>query len=145
MKKFLRLLILPAIIMSSCSQVDKKDLETQSEEEQTEVTVKNKELSTLYHQLKAENVDIVLSENFIGRGENGYTWDRESHRAYLSNGMYKVDSIVRQFGEGEYVSTMFVRTMEYQGDTVAAPIMQVKRFKDGAIVEIWEYWDFREE
>ena len=144
MKKITILLILTVLFAFSCGQTDTGNQTDKSSEEQNNSLEKNKQVATTYHDLKAENIDIILTEDFIGRAEDGYTWDRESHRAYLSNGRYKVDSIVRQFGEGEYVGTMFIRTMEYRGDTVAAPIMHVKRFADGKIAEIWEYYDFKE-
>lgn len=138
-------LIITVIFTVSCNQAGTKDQTAQPVEGKVDMTLKNKEVATTYHDLKAENVDLILTEDFIGKGEDGHTWDRESHRVYLSNGRYKVDSIVRQFGEGEYVSTMFIRTMDYRGDTVAAPIMHVKRFEEGKIAEIWEYYDYKEE
>lgn len=145
MKKILILLMLTAVFISSCNQATDKDQEEPAVEEQVDMTVKNKEVATIYHDLKAENVDIILTEDFIGRGEDGHTWDRESHRAFLSNESFKEDSITRQFGEGEFVGTMFIRTMDYQGERTTFPGMQVKRFEDGKIVEIWEYWDYVEE
>ncbi len=39
---------------------------------------------------------------------------------------------------------MFIRTGEYNGDTISAPAMQFKRFENGKIAEVWEYWDFTE-
>ncbi len=118
------------------------DQEDSAMQEQIDLSAKNKDISTTYHELKAENVDSILDEDFIGRGEDGHTWDRESHRAFLSNESFKEDSITRQFGEGEFVGTMFLRTMDYEGERITVPGMQIKRFKDGKIVELWEYWDY---
>ena len=80
--------------------------------------------------------------NFIGRGEQGYEWDRESHRKYLSNGRYKVDSIYHHVAEGVWVTTMFSRTMDYQGERITVPLMHFIRFEGNKIAELWEYSDF---
>jgi hypothetical protein len=136
--------MLTALLFTACRQPTDKDNEETIIVEQIDMSAKNKDISTTYHELKAENVDNILSEDFIGRGEDGHTWDRESHREYLSNDSFKEDSITSQFGEGEFVSTMFLRTMDYQGERITIPGMQVKRFEDGKIVELWEYWDFSE-
>ena len=134
--------MISACMVSACNQAGSKDQDTPDKDDPAKISANYLELSTIYHELNPENVDMLLSENFIGRAQNDYTWDRESHKTFLSNDSYKVDSIVRQFGEGEYTCTMFIRKMAFQGDTIEAPIMQVKRFEDGKIAEIWEYWDF---
>lgn len=107
-----------------------------------DVTV-NKAISTKYHLLKAEDVDAILADNFIGRtGDNLFTWNKENHRKYLSNGFSKSDSIFSQIAEGNYVTTRFVRRFLNKGDTARVEIMHFKRFENGKIVEIWEYWDY---
>jgi len=104
---------------------------------------KNKEISARYHLLNAADVDSILADNFIGRtGNNLFTWKKEDHRKYLSNGSYKVDSIFDQVAEGDRVATRFVRTGDFNGDTVRVELMQFKRFEKGKIAEIWEYWDY---
>lgn len=145
MKKILILIMFTALLFSGCKQAVEKEQEESVIEEQIDMSAKNKEVATTYHELKAENIDNILSEDFIGWGEDGHTWDRESHRAYLSNESFKEDSITRQFGEDEFVSTMFLRTMDYEGERITVPGMHVKRFEDGKIVELWEYWDYVEE
>jgi predicted SnoaL-like aldol condensation-catalyzing enzyme len=135
MKKSIIPSLLILVLACACTQVKTGD----------ENLEKNKQLAVTYHDLDPANIDVLFTEDFIGHGENGHTWDRESHRRYLSNGKYKVDSINRQVAEGDWVATMFTRTMEYQGDTITVPVMHFKRFKDGKIAEVWEYYDFTPE
>jgi hypothetical protein len=102
----------------------------------------NKKTAALYHELVPENVDLILTEDFFGQNEKGrHTWDRESHRRYLSSGNYKRDSIFQQVAEGDWVATRFFREMLQNGDTVKFEAMHFKRFEDGKIAEIWEYAD----
>ena len=103
---------------------------------------KNKKVSTIYHELKAENIDDILTEDFSGRNEKDrHTWNREDHRSYLSNGNYKKDTILNQVAEGNWVATRFERTMDWNGKRVSGEMMQFKRFEKGKIAEIWEYGD----
>lgn len=130
MKK-LFLAIAVILLAFSCSIQQKSD-ETQ----------KNKEISALYHKLNSNDIDSILTDNFIGRtGKDLHTWNREDHRGYLTNGSFKKDSVFSQIAEGDLVATRFIRTGEYEGDTVKVEIMQFKRFENGKIAEIWEYWD----
>ena len=102
----------------------------------------NKRIATLYHELKPENVDSILADNFIGRTEKDrHTWTKENHRNYLSNGIYKKDSIFHQVAEGNWVATRFCRTMDYNGKRITVEAMHFKRFENGKIAEIWEYGD----
>ena len=102
----------------------------------------NKRISTLYHQLNAGDVDIILNEDYIGGDEQRRrSWNREDHRKFLSNGIYKKDSILNQVAEGDLVATRFVRTMDWNGKRVSVEAMQFKRFEKGKISEIWEYGD----
>ena len=103
---------------------------------------KNKKIATIYHELKAENIDDILTEDFIGGNEKmRHTWTREDHRKFLSNGKFKKDSIVNQVAEGDWVVTRFVRTMDWNGKRVWVEGMQFKHFEKGKISEIWEYAD----
>ena len=103
---------------------------------------KNKRIATLYHQLNAGDVDIILTEDYIGGDEQRRrSWNREDHRNFLSNGIYKKDSILNQVAEGDWVATRFVRTMDWNGKRVSVEAMQFKRFEKGKISEIWEYGD----
>jgi len=103
---------------------------------------KNKRIATLYHQLNAGDVDIILTEDFIGGDEQRRrSWNRVDHRNFLGNGLYKKDSILTQIAEGDWVATQFVRTMDWNGKRVSVEAMQFKRFEKGKISEIWEYAD----
>jgi predicted SnoaL-like aldol condensation-catalyzing enzyme len=127
-----KLLIVTALLLFAgiAFSQDKADLE------------RNKKVATIYHELKAENVDAILTEDFIGRNEKGrHTWNREDHRNYLSNGNYKKDVILNQVAEGDWVATRFERTMDWNGRRVTGEMMQFKRFENGKIAEIWEYGD----
>ena len=145
MKPSLLHLLLISMLAFSCGQVNNGG----STDELTETPAKsiehNKKFATQYHDLNPDNIDLLFTEDFTGHGENGHTWDRESHRNYLSNGRYKVDNITLQVAEGDWVCTMFTRTMLYQGDTITLPVMHFKRFEEGMIAEVWEYYDYKEE
>lgn len=103
---------------------------------------KNKKVAEKYHELKAENVKAILCDDFVGRNEKSRrTWDAASHEQYLSNGIFKQDSIFQQVGEGDWVATRFVRTTDYNGKRIKVEMMQFKKFRNGKIAEIWEYGD----
>ena len=145
MKKSFIPIVLVLLISVSCGQ-SKTDSENEATTEEIKSSIEaNKKIAAMYHDLNPDNIDVIFTEDFIGRGENGHTWNREDHREYLSNGRFKVDSISHQIAEGEWVATMYTRTMEYKGDTISAPIMHFKRFEDGKIAEVWEYYDYTEE
>ena len=60
-------------------------------------TAENKRTAAVYHALKEENIDQILTEDFIGRSEKDHhTWNRDDHHDYLGNGVYKKDSIFHQ-------------------------------------------------
>lgn len=140
MKKITILLFLLILITFSCDQQKTENQTALSND--IEMLSIHKQIASTYHELKAENVDSIFTEDFVGNGELGHTWDRESHRNYLSNGRFKVDSIKIQVAEGEWVATIFSRTMDYQGERITVPVMHFKRFKGNKIAEVWEYYDF---
>ena len=102
---------------------------------------KNWETSTLYHELKPENVENILTNDFIGHLNANHTWDKESHFNFISNNTSMKDTISRQIAGGNWVATAFHRTGTMEGQSVEADLMQFKRFEDGKIVEIFEYAD----
>lgn len=106
----------------------------------------NRRIASLYHELKPENIDEILTDDFIGHWENDrFTWNKEDHRNFVkNNGMNMKDTIYNQVVEGNWVSTRFKRTGKYQGRDANAVIMQFKRFQDGKIAEIYEYFDSRQ-
>jgi hypothetical protein len=102
----------------------------------------NLKTSVIYHELKEENIDDILTEDFVGRSEKDrFTWTRDDHHNYLGNGVYKKDSIFQQVAFGDWVATRFCREADFQGQRVKYEMMHFKRFEDGKIAEIWEYGD----
>jgi hypothetical protein len=46
----------------------------------------NKRVARMYHDLNPDNVERILTPDFIGRHEqNRNTWRRDNHRSYLTN------------------------------------------------------------
>jgi predicted SnoaL-like aldol condensation-catalyzing enzyme len=110
-----------------------------------EAVQKNKEVATKYHDLKADDIDAILTKDFMGRNEKSqHRWNIEDHRFYVANNAYKKDSICQQVAEGDWVATRFVRTMDYQGKRIQIEAMQFKRFENGKIAEIWEFGDSKQ-
>jgi len=112
----------------------------------TDVGDGNKRIASLYHELNPDNMDMILTEDFIGRNEkNRYSWNKEKHKNYWTNnkGM-ATDKIYHQIAEGDWVATWFIRTGEQDGETISGEMMHFKRFEDGKIAEIWEYGDSRQ-
>ena len=105
----------------------------------------NKKIAVMYHDLNPEDIDMILTEDFIGRHEqNKFTWNRENHRQAWTTNKNMKDSIYHQIAEGDWVATRFIRTGTYQGRIMKAEIMHFKRFQNGKIAEIWEYTDHRQ-
>jgi ketosteroid isomerase-like protein len=111
----------------------------------------NGRIASLYHELKPENVDAILTDDFIGHWENDrFTWKKEDHRSFLtsnaenSNNISVKDSIYNQVIDGNWAATRFVRSGSYQGRKMNVQMMQFKRFQDGKIAEIYEYFDSRQ-
>ena len=105
----------------------------------------NKKVAAKYHELKADDVNAILCEDFIGRNEKSrHTWTRDNHIKFLSNDVYKKDSIFHQIVEGDWVATRFVRTIDWKGERVQFEGMHFKRFENGKIAEVWEYGDTKQ-
>jgi hypothetical protein len=129
------------ILFFSCSYNQKS---SKNDQKISEIE-RNKEISAKYHELNANDIDSILTDNFMGRtAKDLHTWNKEEHRRYLSSDSYKKDSVIQQVAEGNWVATRFVRTMDYEGDTGKIEGMQFKRFENGKIAEIWEYWDYQQ-
>ena len=142
MKKISIVIFLTIVITLSCVGPSTENQSDATSDDQIEMLTKHKQVAATYHDLKAEDVDSILTEDFVGRGELGHTWDRESHKKYLAGDNYKVDSIYNQVAEGKWVATMFSRTMDYNGERISLPMMHFKRFEGNKIAEVWEYYDF---
>ncbi|KPL09794.1 MAG: hypothetical protein AMS26_22425 [Bacteroides sp. SM23_62] len=133
-------LVFLSILLFSCGQAGNQNAD--SVDDVLKSLDHNKKIATLYHELNTENIDEVFAPDFKGHGEY-HDWDLESHRKYLSNERFKVDSIIQQVAEGDWVATWFQRTGDTrEGEKISTPIMHFKRFKDGKIVELWEYYDY---
>jgi predicted ester cyclase len=106
----------------------------------------NKKISVMYHDLNPDNIDKILTEDFIGRSrkQERHNWDREQHRKFLNNHPEAEDNISSQIGEGDWVATRFTRTMNYQGRNVKIEMMNFKRFQNGRIAKIREYFDWKQ-
>ena len=101
----------------------------------------NKRVSERYHELDSSNFDEILTPDFRGQhGNNGHTWDLESHRAnwHKNSG---TDVIHEQFGEGDKICTRFSRNTVFQGVEITADALHIKTFRDGKICHIWEFVD----
>ena len=102
---------------------------------------KNQETSALYHELNPENIKDILADDFIGHHNAQFTWDKERHFETFSNNTSFKDTITFEIAEGNWVATGFHRTGNMDGKNVKADAMQLKRFENGKIVEIFEYTD----
>jgi ketosteroid isomerase-like protein len=103
---------------------------------------KNLETSATYHKLNADDIDTILTDEFIGRNEQSRsTWKRVGHRSYLTNNQAKTDSIYVQMGRGNWIATMFERKWNKDGKELKFQAMQFKRYENGKIAEIFEYGD----
>lgn len=111
-----------------------------------EWATRNLETSSIYHKLDPNDIDRILTDDFIGRSEHDRnTWTKEQHRNFWTNnkGM-AVDTVYRQLAIGNWVATMFERRMKWQGRDVEAQAMHFKRFENEKIAEIWEFGDSRQ-
>ena len=104
----------------------------------------NKKVATIYHDLKVEDIDNILTEDFIGRNEKSRrTWNRENHRQAWSKWKGQ-DKILHLIAEGELVAIRFVRTVELEGEILSIEAMHIMRFENGKIAEIWECYDTKQ-
>ena len=105
----------------------------------------NLKIANMYHDTNPEDVDMILTKEFSGRNEEyKNTWDRESHRNFLSNHPNIKDTIFSQIGDGDLIATRFTRSMNYQGKDVNVDAIHFKRFENGKIAEIWELSDTKQ-
>ena len=106
----------------------------------------NIQTSAKYHKLDPEDINDILTDDFIGRNEKSrFTWTKEDHQNYWSNNpRTATDSIFHQIADGNWVATRFQRNMNWQGKDVEFESMHFKRFENGKIAEIWEYGDTKQ-
>jgi predicted SnoaL-like aldol condensation-catalyzing enzyme len=106
----------------------------------------NKRVARLYHEFKPEDIDHILTPDFVGHSNNpgsGFDWNREAHRRFWSNEQNQGigDLIHELIAEGEFVALRCTRAGTYQGKEMQVEMMRMMRFEDGKIAEIWEYAD----
>ena len=102
----------------------------------------NKQVSLRYHELDLDDIDDILAPDFVGRHDRlGSDWNREQHRTMWSTHRDIVDIVHEQIAEGDWVATRFTRTGTYKGKQIDLDVMHFKRFEEGKIAEIWEYWN----
>jgi len=102
----------------------------------------NKRISTIYHKLNPDDIDDILTPDFVGHHPwPGGTWDRESHRRTWTEHRDIVDTIHEQIAEGDWVATRFTRSGPWKGKHRELDVMQFKRFVGGQIAEIWEMYN----
>ncbi|XOV91034.1 MAG: hypothetical protein ACFHWX_12565 [Bacteroidota bacterium] len=100
----------------------------------------NLAISETYHKLNPDDVDNILTDDFIGRDEIGGTWTKDGHKNFWTNNKgTATDSIIYQLPYGNAVTTMFKRKGTLNGEKIEGEALQIKRFVDGKIAEIWEY------
>jgi predicted ester cyclase len=106
----------------------------------------NRKVACTYHNLNPDDVEQILTPNFIGHHPDGSTWSRDSHKQFWSREETSdfTDTIREQIAEGEWVATQFTRAGTYQGRHVELDMMHFKRFADGKIAEIWELYDSKQ-
>ena len=100
----------------------------------------NLETSEKYHELNSENMDEILTPDFLGQGlGSDFKWNLEKHKEYWSKNKNTMeDTIQEQFGAGDKVCTRFIRKGIWKGKNVTVDFLHLKTFRDGKIAHIWE-------
>lgn len=72
------------------------------------------------HELNPDNMDEILSDDFISQNEQSrYTGNKENHKNYWTNNRgVATDKIYHQIAESSWVATWFIRTGEQNGETI---------------------------
>ena len=107
---------------------------------------KNLEISEVYHKLNPDDINDILTDDFIGRNEKSrFTWNKENHQNFwTTNKGAAQDSIYGQLAQDDWVATIFMRKMHWQGRDIEAEAMHFKRFENGKIAEIYEFGDSKQ-
>jgi ketosteroid isomerase-like protein len=101
----------------------------------------NKKVSARYLDYDPSRMDEILTPGFIGRhARNKHTWDLESHKKFWTDLTAKV-TIHSQTAEGDFVATRFTTALTYNGKQLDLEGMNLMRFENGKIAELWEYAD----
>jgi malonyl CoA-acyl carrier protein transacylase len=113
-----------------------------SKEDNSKSLDENKRISTLYHERNLEDVDKLMSEDFVGsfyyKDLKPVIWNKENHKNAITSNPNVKDSILIQIVEGEWVAERFIRTLKNEDTIRKAEVMQFKQIKDGKIIRSWE-------
>jgi hypothetical protein len=94
--------------------------------------MENKKTSARYFNYRPDEMDEILTPNFIGRHpKNAHTWNLEQHKKYWTDRKANV-TIHQQIAEGDWVAVR-VSTGDIE-------MMQLQRFEGAKIAEIWEMY-----
>lgn len=133
MKKLIFVVSILVLAITSCS-TSKKDNKLSIDD--------NKKISTLYHELNLEDVDKLLSDDFVGsyyfQGPNPSTWNKDNHKNAITTNPNVKDSILIQIAEGDWVAERFIRSLKSADTLMSREVMQFKQIKDGKIITSWE-------
>lgn len=106
----------------------------------------NLKTSDTYHKLNPDDIENILTDDFVGRNEKSrFTWNKQNHQNFWTNNKgVAQDSIYGQLAQDNWVATMFMRKMRWQGKDVESEGMHFKRFENGKIAEIFEFGDSKQ-
>lgn len=107
---------------------------------------KNLQTSETYHKLIPDDIDNILTDDFIGRNEKSrFTWNKENHFNFWTNNRgVAQDSIYGQLAQENWVATMFIRKIHRRDKYIEAESMHFKRLENGKIAEIYEFGDTKQ-
>ena len=133
MKKLFFLVSILVLASASC----------QTSKEDNKISVDEiKKMSTLYHERNLEDVDKLLSDDFVGsyyiQDPSPGTWNKEDHKNAITTNPNVKDSILIQIAEGDWVAERFIRTFENEDTIMRSEFMQFKQFKNGKFISSWE-------
>ncbi len=100
---------------------------------------RNKQIAVKYHKLDPNDIDDILSDDFIGHW-NDNSWNREDHRQNWSNNQ-ATDKIVHMIADKDMVAVKFIRSGKIEGKPYNVDVMHFMQIKNGKIVEIWELFN----
>ena len=133
MKELVLLAAFLALASTSC-QTSKEDNKMSLDE--------NKKISTLYHERNLDDVDKLLSDDFVGyfyfQSPNPGTWNKVNHKNAIKNNPNVRDSILIQVAEDDWVAERYIRTFINADTIMRTEFMQFKQIKNGKIINSWE-------
>jgi len=136
MKKLVLLVSILVMASTSC-QTSNEDKKMSLDE--------NKKISTLYHERNLEDVDRLLSDDFVGsyfyQDLKPIIWNKENHKIGIANNPNVKDSILIQIAEDDWVAERFIRTFKNEDTIMKSEVMQFKQIKNGKIISSWELFN----